>query len=271
MKISGYSEKFRETIICSAIAAWEKQVEMDRTGERPLYRPREWRKEERSRRKEFKRTGWFRSLGGQTNDFALFCPASPGSKLAAKWKKELEEVKASSGGLVRGYVAEKSGIPLSALLFNNQLGETNSCGKGDCNPCVNGTTKHLSCRKISRGGMVYKCNCLSCKQAVVSHDSWYHGRTARTLYTRQGEHFAGYEARKTDNALYKHAQLHHPGENPTFQFEADKFFSDATSAQIYEGVSINHSPSTEGYLMNSKAEYQQGEVARVVMVRGLPE
>ena len=27
----------------------------------------------------------------------------------------------------------------------------------------------------------------------------------------------------------------------------------------------------EGYLMNSKAEYQQGEVARVVVVRGLNE
>ena len=66
-------------------------------------------------------------------------------------------------------------------------------------------------------------------------------------------------------------QLHHPGENPTFQFQAEKLFPDATSAQIYEGVSINHTPSTEGYLMNSKAEYQQGEVARVVMVRGLPE
>ena len=50
-----------------------------------------------------------------------------------------------------------------------------------------------------------------------------------------------------------------------------KSSSDATSAQIYEGVSINHTPSAEGYLMNSKAEYQQGEVARVFVVRGLAE
>ena len=50
-----------------------------------------------------------------------------------------------------------------------------------------------------------------------------------------------------------------------------KFFTDATSAQIYEGVAINNTPSDEGYLMNSKAEYQQGEVARVVVVRGLAE
>ena len=71
MKISGYGEKYRETIIRSALTAWEKQVEMDRTGERPLYRPREWQKEERAKKKEFKSRGWFRKLGGKTNDFSL--------------------------------------------------------------------------------------------------------------------------------------------------------------------------------------------------------
>ena len=119
--------------------------------------------------------------------------------------------------------------------------------------------------------MVYSCCCLTCKQAVDAKESWYHDRTARTLYTRQGEHNAGFGAEKVDNALFKHAQLHHPGTVPAFQFQAEKFFPDATSAQIYEGVSINHSPSAEGYLMNSKAEYQQGEVARVVLVRGLAQ
>ena len=145
-----------------------------------------------------------------------------------------------SGGLVKGYVAEKSGIPLSALLCNNQIWEKDHCGKVDCNPCRGGTTKQLSCRKVSRGGMVYSCCCLTCRQAVDVKESWY-------------------------------AQLHLPGRVPTFQFQAEKFFPDATSAQIYEGVSINHSPSAEGYLMNSKAEYQQGEVARVVLVRGLAQ
>ena len=82
---------------------------------------------------------------------------------------------------------------------------------------------------------------------------------------------AGCQAKKSENALFKHAQLHHQGVTPAFQFKAEKFFSDATSAQIFEGVSINHTPSAEGFLMNSKAEYQQGEVARVVLVRGLTE
>ena len=101
--------------------------------------------------------------------------------------------------------------------------------------------------------------------------SKYHGRSARTLYTRQSEHISGCEAGKSDNALYKHTQLFHEGVMPEFEFKAERFFSDATSAQIYEGVSINNTPSDEGYLMNSKAEYQQGEVARVVVMRGLAE
>ena len=271
MKISGYGEKYRETIIRSALTAWEKQVEMDRTGERPLYRPREWQKEERAKKKEFKSRGWFRKLGGKTNDFSLFCPASPGGRLAAKWREVVEEVRESSGGLVRGYVAEKSGTPLSALLFNNQPGEKDLCDKDDCNPCRKGTTKKLSCRKVSQGGMVYSCSCLSCKQAVEVKVSKYHGRSARTLYTRQSEHISGCMAGKVDNALFKHTQNFHQGVMPEFEFQAERFFSDATSAQIFEGVSINNTPSDEGYLMNSKAEYQQGEVARVVVMRGLAE
>ena len=99
MKISGYSERYRETIIKSAISAWEKQIEKDNTGECPLYRPRTWEGERRRKKKEHKKTGWFRKLGGQTNDFALFCPASPGSRLAAKWKLELDQIRVSSGGL----------------------------------------------------------------------------------------------------------------------------------------------------------------------------
>ena len=135
---------------------------------------------------------------------------------------------------------------------------------------MRGTTRQLSCRKVSRGGLAYSCQCITCK-LEQQKESWYHGRSARTLYTRQGEHNSGLAAGREDNALYKHAQLYHPGATPEFQFQAEKFFPDATSAQIYEGVSINNSPSNEGYLMNSKAEYQQGEVARVVVVRGLAE
>ena len=100
-------------------------------------------------------------------------------------------------------------------------------------------------------------------------EAWYHGETSRTLYTRQQEHIKGLLGRKQENALYKHKELHHPDDTPEFEFRPEKHFPDPVSKQIYEGVSINNSPSSPGFLMNSKAEYRQGEVARVVLVRGL--
>ena len=95
------------------------------------------------------------------------------------------------------------------------------------------------------------------------------GRSHRCLITRQSEHQAGYEGRKDENALYKHHQLFHPDEDCHFSFEAEKFFNDAMSHQIYEGVCINNTPSTPGYLMNSRAEYEQGAVARLSVAQGL--
>jgi hypothetical protein len=271
LKLSGYSASYRETIVRSALAAWDKALELDRTGERLLHRERSWRKQERSQAKEKKRHGWYRQLGGTTNDFAVFCPMSPGGRLAERWRRVLEEVRASSGGLVQGYVAEQSGVPLGALIYNNQPGEDDHCGKQDCNPCTSGHTRRLDCRKVALGGMVYSGQCTTCVTDGGEEPllALYHGETSRTLYTRQKEHFSGLERRKENNALFKHSELHHPDSQPSFQFKAERFFADPCSKAIFEGVSINRSASTEGYLMNSKAEYKQGEVARVTVERGL--
>ena len=101
-------------------------------------------------------------------------------------------------------------------------------------------------------------------------ESWYHGETSRTLYSRQQEHLKGLQGRKENNALYRHKELHHPDINPNFEFRAERAFPDPVSKLIVEGVSIiNISPSSPGLFMNSKAEYRQGEAARVVLVRGL--
>ena len=51
--------------------------------------------------------------------------------------------------------------------------------------------------------------------------------------------------------------------------KALQFYKDPLTRQINEGVRINNSRSTPGYLMNSKAEFRQGEVARVTITRGL--
>ena len=56
-----------------------------------------------------------------------------------------------------------------------------------------------------------------------------------------------------ENSMFKHMQLHHQDQQPQFVFKAEKFFKDVCSDQIFEGVCINNSPSTHGYLMNSRA------------------
>ena len=71
--------------------------------------------------------------------------------------------------------------------------------------------------------------------------------------------------------MFKHETNQHEGTRPRFEFKVEKFFTNSMDKGIFEGVSINRSPSSPGLLMNSKAEYRQGEVARVVMVRGLGE
>ena len=287
MKLSGYTENYRQTIINSALVAWQRIEEKDRTGERPLYRSREWKRDERIEQKEKKRGGWYRGLRGQTNDFPLFCPMSPGGKLAARWKKVVEEVRVGSGGLVRGYVTEQCGVPLGALLYDNQPGESDFCGTDDCNPCARGTTKKKNCRRMAKGGLVYSCRCLTCEEEVrggggeeeevrrggeeeeeeIKKKSRYHGESHKTLYSRQKKHNTDLDTRKDFNAMFKHQTNHHNGGQP----KLEKCFKDPMERIIYEGVSINNSPSSHGLLKNSKAEYKQGEVARVVMVRGLGE
>ena len=275
MKISGYPEQYRKNIIESALAAWDKIVLEDQFGLKPLYRSNDWKKEERRKEKEKKKMSWFRNMGGIKNDFPIFCPITPGGRLAERWKRVAEEVRASSNNKIRPKVVEQTGLPISALLVDPMQGEQDTCGKDDCNPCQNGTSKKMSCRRSSLGGMVYNVQCMICKD-IIDPDRpdenikcLYHGRTCRCLYTRQKEHNSGAEGRKEDNALYKHMQLFHPNQTPKFVFEAEKFFKDVASHQIYEGVCINNSKSTPGYLMNSRAEFEQGSVARVVVAHGL--
>ena len=167
----------------------------------------------------------------------MFCPASPGGRLAERWRRVLEEVRRSSGGLVRGTVVEQGGLPISALLVDPQPGEQDLCGKQDCNPCEAGTTRRMSCHRQTLGGMVYYCYCKTCKemvhpQGVEETNSFYHGRCARCLYTRQKEHTAGLAAEKEENPLWKHKELHHQDEEPEFVFTAEKFFKDTLSHQL---------------------------------------
>ena len=74
MKDSGYKPKFRQEVIEGGVKAYNKQIERDRTGVCPLYRPKGYMKQERTQKKTMSKVAWYKPF-----DTVLFCPPTPGS------------------------------------------------------------------------------------------------------------------------------------------------------------------------------------------------
>ena len=58
LKNSGYSHKFRTDILDSALNAFEKILMDDKEGIKPLFRYREWNREEKAKDKTDKKLNW---------------------------------------------------------------------------------------------------------------------------------------------------------------------------------------------------------------------
>ena len=86
MMKSGYPEHLRASVIQAVLVGYGRQVEAADRGEKPLYRPRQWKEEERRRAKSLKRAAWFRPA-----DAVLFLPATPDSLLADKAREVVNQ------------------------------------------------------------------------------------------------------------------------------------------------------------------------------------
>ena len=69
MKNSGYNKKYRIQILDSALKAFDKMVEEDKKGNKPLYRNRNWNRENRLQTKESKRNNWYKDGMNAENNF----------------------------------------------------------------------------------------------------------------------------------------------------------------------------------------------------------
>ena len=81
LQTSGYDKKFRVEILKSIIKAWKSILEKDRTGERPLHRPRNFMKAERKNEKNDKKLNWFKGRNGNTFSSVLMVPITPNGEL----------------------------------------------------------------------------------------------------------------------------------------------------------------------------------------------
>ena len=86
MARSGYPEGYRLEVIKSGILGFERQLEADRNGQKPLFRPREWQKEERRRKKMVRKAAWYRPA-----DCVGFYPPTPRGELVSEINEMLKE------------------------------------------------------------------------------------------------------------------------------------------------------------------------------------
>ena len=93
LKISGYNEKFRREVTDSVLKAHVKMVEDDTNGVKPMYRSRDWNKNERDAAKSRKRFNWWNSEKSTIRyRSVLFVTRTPGAVLAKAEKQNLTEI-----------------------------------------------------------------------------------------------------------------------------------------------------------------------------------
>ena len=135
----GYPEKYRIDTLTRALRIYDKMVNDDKDGTRPLYRPKEWNIVARRKEKEIKKYDWS-TRGGHIAP--IFVPPTPNSELA-QMLKTIADSEAEAG--VHFKVIETGGLSLrSALQKSNPL-ETAGCDSPDCLPCKHGRGEGGNC------------------------------------------------------------------------------------------------------------------------------
>ena len=271
MKESGYSERFRLEVISSGVAGYEKQLARAAAGTCPLYRPKGYKAEERSRKKLISKKSWYKPFST-----VLFCPPTPDSQLATELRKVVELETKGKGWTVK--VIERAGIKLQHQLPG--LKEPTTCTKPDC--FIHTSGGKGDCRKE---GLVYKGTCLTCKAKGPSSEidrngkvkllsgargglkSIYWGESGFNGYTRGRQHLEAMQKPKKhqENAFVRHIEDCHLGEESEvkFKMEVVKCYSKAMDRQIGEGCFIQ-SPEAE-LIMNGKLDHMQPVVGRMIV------
>ena len=286
MANSGYSHKFRLQVLKNSLRAFEKILEREARGERPLHRADIHDKPQRKKDKIWRKHTWFRRGGYVTT---LYVPPTPGSVLAKKMQESV--VRDSSGDKIQVRVVERKGPTILSILQKSDPTPKRPCSKEDCFPCTSGNIG--KCRLPS---VLYRLRCETCCDTIQQDPAHppgtapgpgpdqgqghqnprvppptYVGETGRVMYIRGKEHLSALQRKDPHSALWKHSAHIHGGtaDSKSFSMKILTRHRDPLSRLIAEGVRINHlDPSS---ILNSKSEFRQPKVSRVSLARSLPE
>jgi hypothetical protein len=173
MKLAGYSEWYRKDTLLRALRIYDKMVEDDSHGVRPLYRPKDYDIVNRRNQKQKKKNNWS-NRGGYIAP--IFVPPTPQSVLANQLK-EIAEAEAEGG--IRFRIIETGGRSIKSIVQRSNPTATKGCEEEDCLPCRGGKGEGGDCRQC---GVNYSVECQLCPDGSKSI---YHGRLPET-YTLEG-------------------------------------------------------------------------------------
>ena len=258
MTRSGYPSSWRTEAVKSAIKMHEDMIKDEQSGKRPLFRPKEFKAEERRLEKLKKQHEWHK--GGKEDGVLagaplIICP-SDGGAISRKMKEICKKFKAEHKIDVK--VFERGGVKMGSIAKADPLSQK-GCDRDDCFPCKSGGGGDCS-----KSCSAYRIECEECKKSDLS--AVYEGETGRNCYSRGLEHLEGLSKEKEDNPLWKHCQLQHGGVKVKFKMVCLKSFKTAFMRQINEGVRI--ACCQADICMNSKSEYHQPSIVRVTTLLG---
>ena len=261
LKNSGYSQKYRTEILDSALAAFEKMIEDDKAGIKPLFRDRNWNKAERDKLKKERRVNWYKSIPGNVEyKSVLFVPVTKGGKLAKEIRKREEEVNKNSEERIK--IVEGGGIKMKDILVTKNPFPNTACEMKKCVLCKGDVPNQVKipCNSNNVG---YKLFCETCHDKGVQ--KVYEGETSRSARTRGAEHMRDFKNGKPNSALYKHKQNEHGGEEIRIRMEITKQFRDPLTRQADEAVRISNRAKSE--ILNIKNEFNHPPMARITVER----
>ena len=134
------------------------------------------------------------------------------------------------------------------------------CGRENCLCCASGNPG--GCEK---NGIGYRIICEGCQEAGIVAE--YEGESGRNAFARGLEHQADLRNESEKSALWKHCQLQHAGEKQSFMMMVFRGFNSCLERQTNEAVRITSSKAE--VILNSKSEFHQAPIRRVVATAGL--
>ena len=248
MMQAGYPEKYRKDALCRGIRIFDKMLEENDTGVRPLYRPKDWEVVARRKEKQNKKHNWS-SKGGHVAP--IFVPPSPNGELAQALR-DIADREAEAG--VKFRIVESGGITIKSKTQKSNPTATSGCDAAGCLPCKTGRGDGGNCRSC---GINYQVECQLCP---AGQRSLYHGETARNLFTRGTEHTDRYRTGSSKSFMLKHQTEEHQGLEGEYTAKLTGSARDCLTRQVREAVLIRR---CQVPIMNSKTEWHQPALFRI--------